>query len=396
MKTTINQRIANLRKAKRLTQKEFSEKLNVSDKLVSKWEQEGNTPVLDDIINISEVFKLSLDYLIHGKESKSDIEALKPALPPLPPFDDPIQTLVKKINEFISKNKLQKYKEHLFPSSSEDLLYDIAERVRKATLEDWGYINWQEDQEFISGGYKCYIYRGDYKADRRNSKTPIDEKYWAQVEDSSGYIGCCGDHNHISKTDKQLLEHGFGIFRIKNFGCSRVKDISDNEFRLIDYDISFDINLNALFTLDNFEIYQRLTASEIPVYYDYSKTSKKTATNYFEGLNFNEGYYKKIANSKYGGRRDYEKYPVTYQELIGLTDLRFLSLLQKDELNMLLDKVNLKHKRVWEIITALIECGATKKKVTKRFSYSNEYWEEVNDTLGTLMLYELSKMKLQN
>lgn len=430
MGTTINQRIADLRKAKRLTQKQFAEKLNVSDKLVSKWEQDGNTPALEDIVNISKIFKLTLDYLIHGKESKSDTEALKPTPQPLPLFVDPIQTLVKKIDEIVSKNKLQKYKEQLFPSASEDLLYDIAERVRKETLEDWNELQ-GPDAEYYTWG----IYRDKYCEDRRNSNKPIDEKYWAQVEEANGYNG----REHISKEDKRLLKNGFGIFIIDGFGYGFKKISNDNEYRLVDYDISFSINFNAMLALDNCEIYQKLSALGIPLYMSVAVPEQaKKSSGYFD-LTFEEKKYYEIFNKlelRYPLRsviqryvehvkghsyanshtctyeesrsleelkklkdeyviRDLQKAPLTYNEFLGLTDVRFFNLLQKEELDLLLDKVNLQHKRVWEVIATLIDSGATKKKLVKSTRYPNE-WVEGDDPLSTLMLREFAKMKLQN
>ena len=63
---------------------------------------------------------------------------------------------------------------------------------------------------------------------------------------------------------------------------------------------------------------------------------------------------------------------------------------------MLLDKVDIKHRRVWEVIAALIEYGATKKKVvmSPATALGGGHWTEGEDPLGTLMLYEIAKMKI--
>ena len=391
---TINQRIAHLRKVKRLTQKEFAEKLTVSDKLVSKWEQEGNVPSLEDVMNICKVFNLTYDYLLNGKKSRSDVDALYP-VPYVPPFVDPIQTLIKKIDELIVKNKLQKYREQLFPSSSEDTLYKFVERLRKSALDEWNNIEEHRGRNSYED-YWGYIFRQEYHEDRRSKQNPIDERYWASVETSNAY----NSHRHLTKRDENMLANDFGVFMLSGFGSS-VKRITNDVNRLVDYDINFEINYHALLVLDNFEIYSKLTSCGVPVHRDFSKMPKATAsTNYFDGLDFNKDYYARIPKrSKYDSRlgknvdyRDYEKYPFAYEDLVGLTDLRFLSLLPKAELDFLLKKVNLKHKRVWEVIVALIDNGATKKQLAR--SYNSNYYDEQDDPLATLMLYEFAKMKL--
>ena len=55
-KKTIGSFIAALRKANGMTQKELAEKLNVSDKSVSRWERDDGAPDLSVIPVIAEIF----------------------------------------------------------------------------------------------------------------------------------------------------------------------------------------------------------------------------------------------------------------------------------------------------------------------------------------------------
>ena len=55
-KKTIGQFIAALRKASGMTQKQLSERLNVSDKAVSRWERDECAPDLSLIPVIAEIF----------------------------------------------------------------------------------------------------------------------------------------------------------------------------------------------------------------------------------------------------------------------------------------------------------------------------------------------------
>lgn len=67
---TIGENIARLRKMMNLTQLELAEKLNYSDKSVSKWEQGNGIPDVRILLQLSELFGVSLDDLVkkHEKE----------------------------------------------------------------------------------------------------------------------------------------------------------------------------------------------------------------------------------------------------------------------------------------------------------------------------------------
>ena len=66
-KEKVANRIYNLRKSKNLKQSELAKELGVSDKAISKWES-GAIPDINNIINISEFFDCSLDYLLLNRE----------------------------------------------------------------------------------------------------------------------------------------------------------------------------------------------------------------------------------------------------------------------------------------------------------------------------------------
>ena len=66
-KKTIGGFIAALRRASGMTQKELAEKLNVSDKSVSRWEREDGAPDLSLIPVIAEIFGVSCDELLRGE-----------------------------------------------------------------------------------------------------------------------------------------------------------------------------------------------------------------------------------------------------------------------------------------------------------------------------------------
>ncbi len=73
MAHSIGKTIAELRKAKGWTQIELAEKLNVSDKAVSKWESEGGFPEITQLPMLAKIFDVSIDYLMTGKETEPEI-----------------------------------------------------------------------------------------------------------------------------------------------------------------------------------------------------------------------------------------------------------------------------------------------------------------------------------
>ena len=64
---SIGKTIASLRKSKGWTQVELAEKMNVSDKAVSKWESESGLPEISQFPTLAKLFDVSIDYLMMGK-----------------------------------------------------------------------------------------------------------------------------------------------------------------------------------------------------------------------------------------------------------------------------------------------------------------------------------------
>lgn len=69
---SIGSFIAALRKANGLTQKQLAEKLNVSDKSVSRWERDECAPDLSLIPVIAEIFGITSDELLRGQRATPD------------------------------------------------------------------------------------------------------------------------------------------------------------------------------------------------------------------------------------------------------------------------------------------------------------------------------------
>ena len=62
-KSIIANNIIELRKSKKWTQIELAEKLNYSDKAISKWERAESLPDVTVLQQIAALFSVSVDYL---------------------------------------------------------------------------------------------------------------------------------------------------------------------------------------------------------------------------------------------------------------------------------------------------------------------------------------------
>ena len=70
LKYIIAKNISELRKREALTQLELAEKLNYSDKAVSKWERGEAMPDIGVLKEIADLFSVSLDYLVEEEHKK--------------------------------------------------------------------------------------------------------------------------------------------------------------------------------------------------------------------------------------------------------------------------------------------------------------------------------------
>lgn len=78
-KHSVGQTIAALRKQKGWTQVELAEKLQVSDKAVSKWEKDDSYPSIEFFPVLAALFGVSIDYLMTGKAPEKEIVVMSKA-----------------------------------------------------------------------------------------------------------------------------------------------------------------------------------------------------------------------------------------------------------------------------------------------------------------------------
>jgi len=68
---TFGETLASLRKTKSLSQEQLAEKLNLTRQTISKWELNQSTPDIDYLVQLSDFFDVSTDYLIKGEQANN-------------------------------------------------------------------------------------------------------------------------------------------------------------------------------------------------------------------------------------------------------------------------------------------------------------------------------------
>ena len=110
----FSKRLKVLRKEKGYTQAELAKSINSSLSKVAMWETEKRDPVKEDLLVLSELFDVSIDYLL-GKtnnrniDTKKEINATTIAAHRLGNIEDLPDEAIDQLNDYIEMLKL-KYK----------------------------------------------------------------------------------------------------------------------------------------------------------------------------------------------------------------------------------------------------------------------------------------------
>lgn len=92
---TLGEKISALRNQHEMSQGDLAEKMNVSRQSISKWETDTSVPELDKLIQLSEVFHITLDELVKG-DAPPEQAAEKTAEPEHETPVQPVQVIVQK------------------------------------------------------------------------------------------------------------------------------------------------------------------------------------------------------------------------------------------------------------------------------------------------------------
>ena len=69
VKEIIAANLVALRKSKRMTQQELAEKLNYSDKAISRWEHAETLPDIETLCKVCEIFGVRFEYLLQKEQA---------------------------------------------------------------------------------------------------------------------------------------------------------------------------------------------------------------------------------------------------------------------------------------------------------------------------------------
>lgn len=72
---TTGSRIRGARQSRGYTQEYLAEKIGVSRQAVSKWEKDQTSPDMQNMVALSELLDVPMDYLISGKKVTADVQS---------------------------------------------------------------------------------------------------------------------------------------------------------------------------------------------------------------------------------------------------------------------------------------------------------------------------------
>ena len=68
IKDIIAANLVELRKSKKMTQSEVAEKLNYSDKAISRWEHADSLPDIETLCKVCEIYVVKFEYLLQKEQ----------------------------------------------------------------------------------------------------------------------------------------------------------------------------------------------------------------------------------------------------------------------------------------------------------------------------------------
>ena len=137
----LSEKIAMLRKKNGWSQEDLAEKLNISRQSVSKWESGASIPDLERIVNMSQIFGVTTDYLL-----KDELEEVAFAEENIADITNGRPVTVEEANAFLEATR--KFAAHIAPAVSVCVLSPVA-LILLAAMAECGIGTLTED---MAGG----------------------------------------------------------------------------------------------------------------------------------------------------------------------------------------------------------------------------------------------------
>ena len=244
-KHSVGQTIATLRKKMGWTQVELAEKLQVSDKAVSKWEKDDSYPSIEFLPVLASLFGVTIDYLITGATKSEKVVVNTPKKVEEEIFaDNPrikaaIHNGILHIDEIlVSKNyKLIKTAIESYPICQFELNYVNLQNAKQMLTDG----NWRDLFRFAvdkgsSKLIKFVLERNVELCEKRLDglcKTMTDFAYSSTLP-SSGYNGVNAQYLRLRKSPNAYFRPNCSYEAVLNFIASCKQQVLDDCANLYD------------------------------------------------------------------------------------------------------------------------------------------------------------------
>ena len=276
MAHSIGKTIAELRKAKGWTQIELAEKLQVSDKAISKWEKDGGAPSIEFFPALANIFGVTIDYLMTGNKNES-IQAFSSEIINQPKGELTMSKEQYLINGILDIEKVVAENNYDFAEKAiNESSIHIVEIIYKYITES----NWKKIFEFAIDNDLHVVAKAILKQRYDIAETKLLEAVWCDDMLKPDWQG------GVSKQIREYRKLNQELLGLTTLGKKSLKGgiweysgiMYDKEFATFDYAINYLRN-------KRFEI-----LSEIKTKIAYQNIQNELSKEYFEKQIKNENF----------------------------------------------------------------------------------------------------------
>ena len=117
---SFNEQLTKLRKRKNITQIELANLMNVKQYVISSWETGRSEPNISQIIKLSDIFKISTDYLLDRHIIITNLEN---------EFNKVIENINKDIKDDFTKDLIKIFED--IPNNKREKIINIVKEIKE-------------------------------------------------------------------------------------------------------------------------------------------------------------------------------------------------------------------------------------------------------------------------